>query len=217
MTQTDYITGIEDRVQDVEEKLTAAIKLQCLQSALTEYNKRRPLVVVEEATGDGTAFLEIPDGWESGFSELRRVEALDSDDRPEEIPSQEWSVILNPAPEAETVFFYPDNTVDGTTYRLTYTQAHTIGVSRSSVPSGDDAALMDLAASYAALRLAAAYFDAVDQQVGAVTVDNKARADYYRGLAKDLRQSFDQLFSGNAKSGQGKLKTWVRESTGLFH
>jgi hypothetical protein len=216
MTQSDYITGIDQRVADADSRLTTAIKQACLAQALAEYNKRRPREIVAEVIGDGAAFLALPTGWQTGFSELRRVEYFD-DDYLEAIPAQEWQVIQNPSPEAESLFFLTTaHSIDDTTYRLTYTVAHTIGVSSSTVPSGDDAALMDCAASHAALRLAAAHFDNIDPTIGSVSVDNKTRADYYNKLAKDLQAGFEAAMKDQDARGMAHFKTWARNVSGVF-
>ncbi len=218
MTESEYVTGIEERVQDADSRLTSTIKTECLAQALAEYNKLRPRELVEAVTGDGSAFLGLPASYEDGFSSILKIEKLDSNLRPVEEPYQGWDVLNNPAPDDDTICFLQADTETAETYRITFTIAHTISVGSSTVPSGDDPAMMDLAASIAALRLAAAHFDNVDAAVGAVTIDHKTRADYYKGLAKDLRSSFETgLLGKQTRGSKGKLKTWTREGSGLLH
>jgi len=213
-TLTDFVTGVDERIQDEESKLSQTIREECVAQALAEYNRVRPRYLVEESAGDNTSFLAVPASWDSEFSKIARLDKLNSDDEPTLIHPSRYQVIQNPAPEDPVIFWSFDTFALTTTYRVKYTVPHTVTALASSVPSGDEAALMDLAACHACLRLAAAYAQMIDQSIGTEVINFKNKSGYYRSLSKDLRARYNQTVKGSGASGQ---KAWVREQTLLFH
>ena len=215
--EDEYIVGIEQRIHDDESRLSAASVQACLLDALAEYNRRRPNQARDEQTGDGSYFLDVPDDWEEGFSTLIRLDELDSEDVPTEIRRNRIQLEQRPslAPRLMRTYGYFEI---GVTYRVAYTLKHTITAHSSSVPSEDKGAVMDLAASYACTRLAAAYAQSVDPQIGTVTIDYKSKTQEYRQLAKDYLAAFDRVMTTRqSATGLGKMKTWTRESPLLLH
>lgn len=215
MTQADYLTGIAERIQDDNNKLDATTLIACLTQAVAEYSRIRPQMKVEDQTGSGTSFLPLPAGWEA-HSRLVSLAQLSSG-KPESLPRSEYQ--LNATPAGTNILRLFGFFESGATYRLSYTARHLISSSASSVPSADAPALMDLAASYAALRLSAAYTQEENANLGTVTIERKSKADSYRALAAELRKSFETSVTADERHiGAGQMKTWYApRQAKMFH
>ena len=215
-TQTTFLTGLASRIQDAEAKLTQADLIDCLTAALNEYSAARPRYVTAEVTSDGSAFLALPATWDLLFSKVARIDELDANNAPEYVMPAVYQIITNPAPEAEVFFFTDETPAAGTKYRIKYAVRHTITTSASTVPSADETIVMDLAASIAFLRLAAAYAQSTDPQIGTVTLDYKSKTDLYKGLARDFRQRFVDALNSGALKPAAAQRAWQRPQL-LFH
>lgn len=203
MTRHEFFTGIADRIQDAESRLTDDIKEACMNQALKEYSQQRPLANAVELTADGTSWLDLPDDWLPEFSRVRRIDRTLLGE-PVRVSAQDYSIRRQTDGTDKLLWLY-DIPEYGAIITLTYTVLHTISDSTSSYSSGDDESLMDLAASHAALRLAAAHIDDVDPDLGTVNLDNKTKSDRYRSLAKDL---YTQYKRGVGATGRSRMTAW---------
>jgi hypothetical protein len=196
----EYLTQIGDRIQD---DAGSDILTHCLSQAIQEYSLARPQELVEDATGDGTAFLDTPTGWEAGFSRVLALQELDSSDKPTAITTY----TLDRDPTQTRIYRTDGEFISGTTYRVRYTARHVVSAAASTLPPVDDFALCDLAASYAALRLSAAYAQEENANLGTVTIERKSKTSEYRTLARELRASFEKNMKATYSSSQG-MRTW---------
>ena len=212
-TQGSFLTGIAQRIQDEEHKLDDATLISCLQQAVEEYSQRRPRNCVADVVGTGTAFLALPAAWEDGFSLLSGIERITDDETPEPLRSYQ----LNQTPDGTNILFAYGYAESGVTYRVHYSARHTVNADGSTVPSADEAALMDLAASHALLRMAAAYTQTIDQTIGSEVISFRDKADKYRSLSKDFRTRYEQAVTAAAHTGAGGQRSWQREQQLLFH
>jgi hypothetical protein len=220
MTLTGYLESLGDRISDEESKLDTGSLESCLQNALNEYSGIRIRRLVDELTADGTAFLTLPTEWDENFSNVLQLDELDSEEHPTEVPSSEFLIIRNPAPEAQILLFVESTPTAGTIYRLTYSVLHEVDGSTDTVLDRDREAVLDLAASYACLRLAAAYIQAEDQQIQTVTLQYQTKPGEYRKLAAEYRKAFSAAMGSGSdavKSPAGRFKSWERERELLFH
>jgi hypothetical protein len=215
-SRATLLAGISTRIADKEARLSSAALDGCLTQALTEYSQRRPQTVVAEVVGSDTAFLSLPATWQTGFSEMLNVASVDDAGNPSEYSSDEWQVIQNPSPDPELLYFFGEDTDADVTYRLTFTIAQTSGATSSTLPVGDEPALMDLAASIACILLAAEYLQSENPAFGTVQIDYKSKASEYRVQAKEYRDRY-QAFIGQAVTGgastnvpAGRFKSWRR-------
>ena len=213
MTGRDhFLTGITQRIIDEEGKLTEPDLEGCLDQALQEYSHQRPQDVVANLTGSGSAFLDVPGDWEETFSQVTGLYELDSENKPTVIPKACYQVIAQPGGNWE-IFYFEGTFESGTTYRLEYTIMQTITADTTSVPSADHAALMDLAASHAMYRMAAAYLQSIAQTLSTVTFDYRSKPREYREMAKTLREKYEQAMNADAVRGAGRMKTWTPQQS----
>lgn len=211
----DFVSGAQNRVRDEEEKLASSEWEECVETALKEYNKAHPRTLVEDIPGSGTYKLDLPSAWDAQFSRILRIDELqdtDDEEAPEQIPANRYQI--SEGPLAEEIYRTLGYFESGTDYRVAFSARHTITALSSSVPSEDESALMDLAGSEAARRLAAAYAQLIDQSIGAEVVMLKDKFDKYKALSKELEAQY--LKKMKAPPGS-KQKAWVREQPLLFH
>lgn len=219
-TLTDFVTGAKDRVRDEEGKLEESPTKNewedSVQDALKTYNKAHPRIIVEDIPGSGTYKLDLPATWEYKFSKIVRIDELQGttdEEAPQQIAANRY--LISEGPLADEIYRTLGYFTSGTDYRVSYTVKHTITAQSSSVPSGDESALMDMAASEAALRLAAAYAQLIDQSIGTEVINFKDKYDKYKALSKELKNQYHKKMKTSRKpSGQ---KVWQREQTLLFH
>lgn len=203
MILSEYLTQIGDRIQDDAGKLSSDVLTSCLNQAIEEYSLARPQVLAAEDAGDGTAFLALPDGWEEGFSRLVSLQEIDSSGKPTALTTY----ALDRAPDQTRIYHTDGEFTDGATYRVRYTARHVVSSTASTLPPVDDFALCDLAASYAALRLSAAYAQEENANLGTVTIERQSKTNEYRTLARELRTSFEKNMKATYSSSQG-MRTW---------
>lgn len=212
MTQTEYINAIATRIQDTENRLDNATLLDCLTQALNEYSRRRPRKISAEDIGNDTGSLPVPDSFESQFSNIVGLYELDADGRPVLISPTKYQLL------DDEIILFAGTYASATTYRIIYTASHTVGVSASTLPSVDDLALADLAASFACLLLAALAVNSENPQLGTMTLEYKSKAEMYRSLAKDLRQRCDDALAAEERErGAHGFIFWQRPKTRLLH
>ena len=103
----------------------------------------------------------------------------------------------------EWITYWPDSTaaelrllritpISGKSLRITHTALH--AGDGSTVPDGDFEGVANLAAAYAAWRLAAIYSQLGDSAIGADAVDYRGKASAYADLARALEERFKELF-----------------------
>ena len=210
-----FLTGITQRIVDDEGKLDEATLLTCLEQALDEYGQRRPRHCVEDIEGGGIPFLTLPAEWEEGVSRLIKLEELNTEGTPDAL--HPGSYLATRTPDGSMIVFLSGVARHGVLYRVHFTARHTISADSSTVPSADEAALMDLAASHAMLRLAAAYTQSIDQTIGTELIDFKHKSSEYLTLSKELRTHFAQLIGITPFPGASRQTAWNREQTLMFH
>ena len=214
-TQADFIGWIGQIINDEEGKLTEETLVNCLSQAISEHSTRKPRMITEDVTADGTAFLPLPPSWDSEFSYIVRLEKLDSNNEPELMNYNHYRLISRPEPDGQILYFSTNEPLDGTTCRYEFATSHVIDVSSSSIAAQYEHILSILAASHACLRLATAYAQSIDQNIGTEVINFKQKNRDYEDLSSSLREQYDAEIPYGLNAI--RQRSMPRASVRLFH
>jgi hypothetical protein len=195
-TQADYTAAVDQMVQG-ELPLGEADKILAVGMALKTHSRHKPLVLVEDATGDGGFDYEligatpILASWSDGFSIIKEVEYPidDTQPLPNILPDDEWTV--RQLPDGPVLRFLEDKPVETEDMRVTYTALHAFGlvgvVETCTVKAMDEEAVQALAAAYVCDLLATYYAQNQDSTIAADSVDHKSKASEYSARSQMYR------------------------------
>jgi len=190
-TRQDYITAIGQFVQG-EIPLGEADKILAINVALKTHSRHKPLIVVEDESGDAGFDYDIADlaSWSDGFSVIRQVEypVDDDDETPDILQDDAWMIYETPAGK---VLRFLDNSPAATeSFRATYTALHTCTDAACTVKTFDEEAVQALAAGFFCEMLATFYAQSGDSTIGADSVDHKSKAAEYSGRARAYKKIY---------------------------
>lgn len=175
--------------------LSAAQRKTHIGSALVEYQKRRPLIVVYELTGTSVYEYAVSlfTGWSDGLSYFARIEGpvIDAVTNipPRTLAEDEYSLVRTPS--GLFLRFRVWAPATGQKYWVHYAAPHTLTESASTVFAVDETALAELGAAYCCDALAAHYAQGTEGSFEADTVNHDGKAGIYQGLSKMYRERFD--------------------------
>jgi len=189
----DWRLLVDQELKDTAGILGQGDKDASIGEAVKEYSKHRPRERVHEIAGNGSAFeFVLPGDWEEGFSAIRgEVEYPAGKRIPEFIEADAWILYRDPA--AGLRFRLKHHTPGATeTVRFTYTIRHSLDAVTDTVPVADREAVVKLAASYGARKIAAYYAQSQTPTLGADAVDYRSKAQDYTMLADRLLKAFKE-------------------------
>lgn len=202
-TRVDFQQAIDDQVSQVKFTGTTQHNM-AIAKAVEIYSKYRPRVRVVDLAGVGThvAILFVVEGWDDDFSTVRQVEYPIDDTKAAKsiLDPEEWTVYQ--APDGKELHLLDGIIADGAAARVTFTAAHVVDFSGSTIPARDEVAVQILAAACFCRMLAAAYAEAVDASISADSVDQISKRREYETQAKNFEAEFANVTG--IKLGQPK-------------
>lgn len=187
----EYIDAIGQMVQG-EIPLGEADKILAINMAVKSHSRHRPLIVVEDETGNGgfDYALTLLASWADGFSVITQVEypVDDTDETPDILQDDEWMIYAKPS--GEVLRFKEDKPLATESFRVTYTALHTCTDDACTVKGFDNEAVQALAAAYFCEMLATYYAQAGDSTIGADSVDHKSKAAEYAARARAYKKFY---------------------------
>jgi hypothetical protein len=186
-TLADFANWFDDRVRDAAARITELQKERAIAQAVKRYNELRPQQSVQDYPGDGATFdLALPTGWVTGMSTIRQMEYPAGQRVPVLLERDDWQFYQTPT--STKIRLLQVTPVTGKTLRLTFTKPHGLDYSGSTIPSQDEEAVTDLAASIGLRDLAAAFAGTVDPTIAADSVEYRTKASEYSQLADKLEK-----------------------------
>ena len=209
-TRQDYLTAIGNFVGG-ELPLGEGEKIAAIGLAIKEHSKHRPLLVVEDESGDGGFDYAVTAlaSWSDGFSIIKKVEypVDDTDETPDILQEDAW--MMYQKPEGECLRFLEDKPPATEEFRVTYTALHTCTDSACTVGTFDEEAVQALCAAFFCDMLAAYYAQSQDSTIDADSVDHTSRSREYAARAKTYRKAyFDHL---GIKEGRAPAASVTRD------
>jgi hypothetical protein len=163
------------------------------QTLLQRYSKDRPLYLVSDVAGTGTAMMPMPvaPGSQFGtfdplFSEIKKIEYPIGQIPDEDVRSEDWEIYRSPTGYQLVLSAYVPQV--GQSARLTWTAQH--APDGSTVPQVDFYAVCDYAASLALEAMAARASQFGDNTMGADSTNYRSKAQEYVSLAAKIRKRY---------------------------
>ena len=206
----EYIEAIGELVYG-EHPIGEAEKQKAVQKAMNAHSRNRPVIVVEEVTGDGGFDYALADltSWEADFSVIKQVEfpVDDTDEDAEILEPEDWQIFETS--DGKYLRFLSDTPSTAQEFRVTYTTRHTCTDSACTVADADEEAVQTLAAGFFCRMLAAAYSQDQDATIAADVVDHGGKGDKYGRMATDYRKEYDDHM--NIKDGKPKPACGIQD------
>lgn len=186
-TFEQFQTAVDKRVQDSGAKLKPEARDECiLQAILQRYSKDRPQENASDVNGNGTALLDLPPGFEDGFSSVRQLEYPIGNVPPTLLADDDWQPYRDTA--ALKIMLLAAKPTASEQVRVTWTKRH--ADDGSTVREADFEAVCDYAAALAFEMLAARHAQTGDATVAADTVNYRTKSQEFMSLAKGARRRY---------------------------
>ena len=181
-TFDEFTQKVDLRIQDAGAKLSDAARDEAVKQAIGQrYSKDRPVKKVTDIPGNGTSLLDLPSGFEDGFSRVTGVEYPVGDVPPTYLEEDEWDDEYR-TPTARKIMLLAAKPAASETLRVSWTARHVDD--GSTVPAADFEAVCDYAASLGFDALAARHVPTGDATLAADTVNYRSKAQEYQALAR---------------------------------
>jgi len=197
-----YIDAITPVIADELGWITGSLDRFIQQAILQRYSKDRPLVLVSDVAGNGTAMVALPVAFPGQigpplipaaygtfdplFSEIVGIEYPIGQIPEIDVRSEDWKLYRSPIGYQIMLNAYVPQV--GNFIRFTWTAQH--NPDGTTVPVGDFYAVADYAASLCLEAMAARASQFGDNTLGADTVNYRSRAQEYLSLAKTKRKLY---------------------------
>lgn len=186
MALADFQDLVDGMVRDDSGTISATDRDAAIVLAVLRYSQDRPRVLTADVvSAEGGLFLDVPAGWEAGFTTLRGVEyPIDQDSAATLSGAQ-----VEPLASGERIRL-PEAVAAGATVRLRFTVPHAVDSNSDTVPAWLREAVALLAAAHLLESLAAARSGDVDSSIGAADVNRATPAQQYAARARALRARY---------------------------
>ncbi|MEZ2347423.1 hypothetical protein [Terriglobus sp. RCC_193] len=168
-----------------------------IQAITQRYSLDRPLEVCTDINGSGTSLLELPDGFEDGFSEVSGVEYPVDDENPQ--PVDDMGYRMRRLPSGIRLQMVGISVPAGSPVRLQWTQRH--ADDGTTVADADLYTVADLAGALYMEKLAADYIDLGDASVSADSVSYRTKGQEALTMAKALRKRYQDAIGTTGADG----------------
>lgn len=162
--------------------------LSLVELAVNVFSYAQPRELIYDAAGNGTLYeWAVPSTWVQGFSSLKSVEypAGQTGERERNFLDESYYEVVMTATDTYKFRLIEDTPATGETVRFTYTGAHSLTETITTIPNKlNEDSIIFLTAALACEALAAKYASNTDSVIGADSVDHKSQSDKYDMLAK---------------------------------
>lgn len=191
MTLTDIQSLTTALVRDDAGNIATADRDSAIALAVSRYSKDRPRVLVEDLTSAGGQLLDLPAGWEAGFSAIQSLEYPIGNAPPTLLALGTYELYQGPA---DTQILLVDGLAAGAQVRARYTVQHVATLATYTPPGIDAEPLASYAAAILCDQLASLYSNDTDSSIQADAVDHTSKAREFALRAKTLRKRYyDEL------------------------
>jgi hypothetical protein len=202
-TKSDYVARIKEIIQD-DEEITYSYIDNNIDSAVQEYQKRRPNIDAEEYSGDGSTYnLELPTDWEDGFSWILAIQyPVEDEGKPQFLKTNKYQLIYTPTGRKIRIY---SPFASGEIAWVIFVKKHTISDSDVTVPDSDFEAICAYASADCCSQIARYYAQTARATIGADVVDYWERATLYSEQSDRLMEKFERHIP---KEFTGDVGSW---------
>ena len=191
MNYAQFKDKVDQTVKDTAGKLTPIERDNWIQEAVKIYSKHRPREVVKDVTGAGTYDYSIGTNltyWVEDFSIIKSIEYPADEREPQYIDEDDYLVYKK---ETDLFIRFLADTPSATQkIRVTYTALHILSEALNTIPSADEDAVCNLAASLCSQGLASHYAQTSDSTIGADSVNYRTKSQEYTSRAKEQKKIY---------------------------
>lgn len=203
-TLTSLVLKLGDRVQESEGILALDQRQAAMTEALADYQRFRPRQLIGDITGNGTGTYALPAGWTQEFSRIVSIEFPSGETPPVYLEDADWTVYQS-ASSTYALRLLTEVPVASQTLRVSYTGSQTATATTCTVPSTDEEALVNKAASLACGWLSAYYAQQGQSSIGADVTNHESKSRQYRDLAKQFQQLYASHLGIDSSEGQAPV------------
>ena len=183
MNRNELIQAIQRKVADEpnisEEKLDDTVE-----EALARYSQERPRTIAVDVPGTGAFEYNLPTGFVDDFSSMLSVQyPFDPTDQNPPYVKAGDDFQLYRGTVGLVLRFAESRPASGELFRATYTAPHTVTVSSTTVPQGDERAVINLGAALLCEMLAAEYERRSRSTLPEATFDLRTKSQEYQTQA----------------------------------
>lgn len=191
MSLADFEDLTDALVRDGNADIGDGQRGDAIQAAVRQYGRDRPrTLAVDTVSAAGGVALDLPAGWEDGFSVVASLEYPVGDNPPSWLDAADWSMYQAPGGwEIRLAASLPA----GATVRTRFTARHALTPSSDTIPADDREAVSSLAAALLLDQLAARFAGASEPTIGADAIDHGSKSGEYARRAAGLRKRYQQL------------------------
>lgn len=192
MPLADFQTLVTDLSRDDAGKVSVAQRDAALAQAVERYSQDRPRDKVEDINGLGTQLLDLPAGWQDGFSTLTQLEYPIGNVPPTLVPQDDISIYQTPAGQQIQLRYAVANAAANV--RITYAVKHVLDAGTDTIPASHRTPVAAWAAADLCEQLASFYAGQTDSTIQADAVDHKSKSAEFASRARALRKRYtDEL------------------------
>jgi len=185
MALADLQALIDAALRDEAHAIPPADRDQALELAVSRYSLDRPRRLIAELIGDGTATLDLPDGWDAEQSRAMAVE-----DPPGAVPAVfRDDFTLRQTPDGQRLDL-GRALATGAAVWLHFSAPHQCDITADTIPRADREPVSSYAASLLLDGLAVRETAAGSPTIGADSVDHGSRGREYAARARTLRERY---------------------------
>lgn len=187
MPLADYQTLVTNLVRDDTGKIAIADRDEAIARAVARYSKDRPRIKIEDVAAPGGNKLNLPAGWQAGFSELRAIEYPIGDTPPTLLDQDTYAIYSTPTGDEIKIV----NAINASQLvRMSYTIRHLVDAGNDTIRADDREPVCAWGAALLLEQLAALFTGASDSTIQADSVDRRSKGGEYASRAKSLRARY---------------------------
>ncbi|SDG60720.1 hypothetical protein [Thalassobaculum litoreum] len=191
MALADFQDLVDDFVRDDENRITTDDRDAAIALAVARYSEDRPRKIVVDLTAAGGHYLDLPESWEDGFSQLETLEHPVDQVPPSEISPADWRLYHSPSGTRIMVAF---SFAAAASVRATHTGRHVLDDEADTIPFGAREPVAAYGASILLDQLASATANSSDPTIGADSVDHRSKSQEYAARARAHRNRYLNTF-----------------------
>lgn len=188
MPLADFQGLVTDLTRDDAGKVSVAQRDAALAQAVKRYSQDRPRDKVEDINGLGTQRLNLPAGWQDGFSALKLIEYPIGNVPPTLVPQGDTS--LYQTPTGWQIQLRNAVAAGAANVRATYTIEHVLDAGSDTIPANHRTPVAAWAAADLCEQLASFYAGQSDSTIQADAVDHKSKSAEFAARARSLRKRY---------------------------
>lgn len=203
-TLQSLVIKLADRLQDADQVLILDKQQAALAEALTDYQRFRPRGLIGDLVGNGTNLYTLPSGWVQDFSRILSLEFPQGEDPPRYLEEGDYGLYQSTSSLYQLRLTTHVPTASQT-IRVSFTGPHSTTSTASTIPSPDEEAVVNKAASIACTWLAAYYAQQGQSSIGADVTNHESKSRQYRDLAKSYQMAYAAHLGIDGDQGQAAV------------